>query len=78
MPTAEQPAATGKDVTSTYVIRTHLISVGMDMTVTLPKTLYAIIRAIAGVIKIKMQIIPAMRHTRLSIQPSSPNWIVRL
>jgi len=39
MPAAEQPAATGKHVTSTHVIPARVILMGMNMSVSLPMML---------------------------------------
>src|SRR5262245_10586484 len=49
MPTAEQPAATGKRVRPTHVVPTHVIPMGMDMPVSLPMMLlYAIVAGDSG------------------------------
>lgn len=49
MPTAEQPAATGKHVTPTRVIPTRVIPMGMDVPVSLPMMpLYAIVMGDSG------------------------------
>jgi len=49
MPTAEEPAATGKHVTPTRVIPTRVIPMGMDVPVSLPMMpLYAIVMGDSG------------------------------